>query len=209
MDEFAEKFANVYFIKLLFKEDIKIPHETLYTKLEEAFGEVDKVATGELSSYALCKHVVTYQGGEVPSQVMITNTIPFDQTTIPEMAMYQCWTCDDAKALLQSCSYEVMVGDFMAGGLEIEERCQMIAKYVDILLEVFPECIAPYWPHSQKFMPVQAYVQSQWNNPKLHFLDGGLNVRFFNIQDSEDMLVDTTGLISLRIPDLQIHYLEY
>jgi len=33
MDEFAEKFANVYFIKLLFKEDIKIPHETLYTKL--------------------------------------------------------------------------------------------------------------------------------------------------------------------------------
>ena len=35
MDEFAEKFANVYFIKLLFKEDIKIPHETLYTKLEE------------------------------------------------------------------------------------------------------------------------------------------------------------------------------
>lgn len=206
MDEFAEKFANVYFIKLLFKEDIKIPHETLYTKLEEAFGEVDKVATGELSSYALCKHVVTYQGGEVPSQVMITNTIPFNQTTIPEMAMYQCWTCDDAKALLQSCSYEVMVGDFMAGGLEIEERCQMIAKYVDILLEVFPECIALYWPHSQKFMPVQAYVQSQWNNPKLHFLDGGLNVRFFNIQDSEDMLVDTTGLISLGIPDLQIHF---
>ena len=34
MDEFAEKFANVYFIKLLFKEDIKIPHETLYTKLD-------------------------------------------------------------------------------------------------------------------------------------------------------------------------------
>ena len=123
MDEFAEKFANVYFIKLLFKEDIKIPHETLYTKLEEAFGEVDKVATGELSSYALCKHVVTYQGGEVPSQVMITNTIPFDQTTIPEMAMYQCWTCDDAKALLQSCSYEVMVGDFMAGGRALSDDC--------------------------------------------------------------------------------------
>ena len=129
MDEFAEKFANVYFIKLLFKEDIKIPHETLYTKLEEAFGEVDKVATGELSSYALCKHVVTYQGGEVPSQVMITNTIPFDQTTIPEMAMYQCWTCDDAKALLQSCSYEVMVGDFQNALLSIGHTLKNLCQF--------------------------------------------------------------------------------
>ena len=145
MDKFAEKFANVYYIKLLFKEDIKIPYEILYAKLEEAFGEVDKVATGELSSYALCKHVVKYRDGEqVPSQVMITNMIPFDQTTIPEMALYQCWTCDDAKALLQDCTYELMIGDFMAGGLDYLERCQILAQYVDILLEIFPECIAMY-----------------------------------------------------------------
>lgn len=207
MDEFAEKFANVYYIKLLFKETIKIPHETLYTKLKEHFGEVDKVSTGELSTYALRKHVVTYQGGEqVPMQVMITNVIPFDQTTIPEMALYQCWTCDDAQELLQECQYELMVGDFMAGGLNHIERSQILSQYIDILLELLPECVALYWPHSQKLMPVIAYLQSQWNNPDLHFLDGGLNVRFFNIQDSEDMLVDTTGLISLGIPDLQIHF---
>lgn len=207
MDEFAEKFANVYYIKLLFKHDIKIPYDQLYEKLRDTFIEVDKVATGNLSTYALCKHLVTYKDQQkVPSQVMITEIIPFDKATIPEMALYQCWTCDDAKALLQECHYELMIGDFMAGGLDHLKRCQILAQYVDILLEVLPDCVAMYWPHSQKLMPVSAYLQSQWNNPELHFLDGGLNVRFFNIQDSEDMLVDTTGLIPLGIPDLQIHF---
>lgn len=29
MNEFAEKFANVYYVKLLFKERIKVDHEEL------------------------------------------------------------------------------------------------------------------------------------------------------------------------------------
>lgn len=207
MDEFAEKFANVYYVKLLFKERMEVDHEELYQRLENQFHHVDRVAKGKLASFALRDHLVTYKDGEqVPSQLLVTEVISFDQLTIPEMAMQQCWTSENSQALLEDCHYEMMVSDFMAGGLDTVERCEILAKYIDILLEMLPECIALYWPHSQKFMPSSAYINSQWHNPMLHFLDGGLNVRFFNIIDSEDMVVDTTGLFSLGLPDLQMHF---
>lgn len=207
MNEFAEKFANVYYVKLLFKDKCEVDHDELYQRLQEQFHHVDRVVNGKLSSFALTDHLVTYKDGEqVPSQLLVTEVIPFDQLTIPDMVMQECWTSENPQALLAGCHYELMVSDFMAGGLDIIERCQILAKYIDILLEMLPECIALYWPHSQKFMPSSAYINSQWYNPILHFLDGGLNVRFFNIQDSDAMVVDTTGLFSLGIPDLQMHF---
>lgn len=207
MNEFAEKFANVYYVKLLFSKKVDVDHEELYQRLDDQFHHVDRVAKGKLASFALRDHLVTYKDGEqVPSQLLVTEVVPFDRLTISEMTMQQCWTSENPQALLADCHYEMMVSDFMAGGLDTVERCQILAKYIDILLEMLPECIALYWPHSQKFMPSIAYLQSQWNNPELHFLDGGLNVRFFNIQDSEDMVVDTTGLFSLGLPDLQMHF---
>lgn len=207
MNAFAEKFANVYYVKLLFSKRVDVDHEELYQRLKEAFDSVDIVTMGKLSSFALCEHLVTYKDGEqVPSQLLITEVIPFDCSTISQMAMQQCWTSENPQTLLADCHYELMVSDFMAGGLDIVERCQILAKYIDILLEMIPECIALYWPHSQKFMPAMAYLQSQWNNPELHFLDGGLNVRFFHIQDSHAMVVDSTGLFSLGLPDLQMHF---
>lgn len=207
MEEFAQKFANVYYVKLLFEKEVEIPYEELYKKLQDAFGEVDKVATSDLSSFALKAHTVDYQDvSGIPSQLMIAEMIPFDQSTIPDMVLHQCWTSENPQGLLNKCCYEIMVSDFLASGLERMERCQIIAKYIDVLLDVFPTCIALYWPHSQKLMPVEAYKNSQWYNPDFHFLDGGLNVRFFNVQDSEDMVVDTTGLFPLGIPDLQVHF---
>lgn len=206
MEEFVTKFANVYYVKLLFEKEIEIPYEELYKKLQ-IFGEVDEIIRGGLSSYALKEHTVDYQDvSRMPSQLMITEMIPFDQSTIPEMVLHQCWTCENPQALLKRCSYEIMVNDFMAGGLSCLERTKILAQYIDVLLEIFPTCIALYWPHSQKLMPVEAYKNSQWYNPDFHFLDGGLNVRFFNVQDSEDMVVDTTGFTALGIPDLQIHF---
>lgn len=207
MNEFAEKFANVYYVKLLFSKKVDVDHEELYQRLDDQFHHVDRVAKGKLASFALRDHLVTYKDGEqVPSQLLVTEVVPFDRLTISEMTMQQCWTSENPQALLADCHYELMVSDFMAGGLDIVERCQILAKYIDILLEMIPECIALYWPHSQKFMPAMAYLQSQWNNPELHFLDGGLNVRFFHIQDSHAMVVDSTGLFSLGLPDLQMHF---
>ena len=101
MEEFAQKFANVYYVKLLFEKEVEIPYEELYKKLQDAFGEVDKVATSDLSSFVLKAHTVDYQDvSGIPSQLMIAEMIPFDQSTIPDMVLHQCWTSENPQGLL-------------------------------------------------------------------------------------------------------------
>ena len=38
------------------------------------------------------------------------------------------------------------------------------------------------------------------------FIRFGVNVRFFTIQGTEDMLIDTVGMSTLFLPDLQYHF---
>ena len=38
------------------------------------------------------------------------------------------------------------------------------------------------------------------------FLWFGVNARFFNIQDSDDMIMDTLGLFAIGLPDVQLHF---
>ena len=80
-----------------------------------------------------------------------------------------------------------------------------MAEFADLLLEQYPDCIGIYWPHSQCLTPREYYQDSHWNNPAFHFLDGGLNVRFFSIQNSDEMLFDTLGFTAIGLPDLQFH----
>lgn len=98
-----------------------------------------------------------------------------------------------------------MASNMLAAGLPVLEQYGILADYADAVLELFPDCIGIYWPHSQNLLPREVYEHSSWNSPELHFLDGGLNVRFFNITGTNEMLFDTLGLTPIGLPDLQCH----
>lgn len=206
-DEKVTKFANVYSIKLLFKEDVAIDYLHLFHRLKKAFHEVKMFDYDQLLCFNLSDYLVTMRSGEkAPAQLFLKNMEPFDPSQIPQMALYQCWTSHDAQGLLEQCRYELTIADFLSSRLPRTQRGLILSQYLDILLDMYPECIALYWPHSQKFMPVEAYLQSQWDRKDLHFLDGGLNVRLFNEENSSAMVVDTTGMQALGIPDLQMRF---
>ena len=48
-------------------------------------------------------------------------------------------------------------------------------------------------------------MKPSWNREELHFLDGGLNVRFYTISGTDELLFDTLGLTPIGLPDLQFH----
>ena len=208
MDSFMETYANVYYIKLLLKEPVEIPVEKLREKLEEKFSAIDVIMEDKgMFSYALPNHVVTYKDNQqAPSQLLIMEPIAFDRSTLSDMVIQQCWNCEDIDGLLDECHYEIMFSDFMASGLPLRTRCEILAAFADIMVELYPETVALYWPHAGKIVPVDAWINSGWADPALHFLDGGVNVRLFNIMDSLDKVVDTTGLTALGLCDLQCHY---
>lgn len=208
MDAFMEDFANVYYIKLLLKEPVEIRREEIKNRLLERFTHMDVIMEEQgMYSYALCDHNVTYKDdARVPSQLLITQPIEFDRTVLSDMVLQQCWNCEDVEGLLENCHYEIMFSDFMAGGLPLRERCEILASFADLMMDVYPEAEALYWPHAGKLVPRAAWENSGWNDPALHFLDGGVNVRLFNIMDSADKVVDTTGLTALGLCDLQCHF---
>ena len=208
MDAFMGKYAGVYYIKLLLKEPVESRALAIRERLLKRFNEVDDVIEQEgMYSYALCNHKVTYKDDvKVPSQLFITQMIAFDKTTIPELVLQQCWSCENVEELLKDCQYEIMFSDFMASGLPVRERCEILAAFADIMMEVYPEAVAMYWPHAGKIVPRADWLNSSWSNPALHFLDGGVNVRLFNIAESSEEIVDTTGLTAIGLCDLQCHF---
>lgn len=204
----AEKFAGVYFVKLLFEQPEKLDETILFQALQKRFKEVDPIVEKEeMHVYGLRQYPVTYQDGQcVPSQISILEMMEFDRSFLHEWTMTQCWGLEDGDALLNRCHYELTIHDFMAAGHPRVKRCELLAEFVEAILEVFPHCIAMYFPHALKFLSREQFLQTSFKQRNLHFLDGGLSIRFFQIQDSEDMLVDTVGLSAVGVSDIQCHF---
>lgn len=207
MNEKITRFAQVYSIQLLFKDDVTIDYQLIYEYMKQTFGYVEILSIDTIATYALKDYLVTYRSGEqAPFQLMLTDIEALSPTDVDESALLQCWNTNNPRQLLNQCHYKITIADFMSSRMPRVLRCQILAQYLDIMLSLYPECIALYFPHAQKFMSINAYLHSQWDDKKLHFLDGGLNIRLYIIENSDAMIVDTTGMRSIGLPDLQMRF---
>jgi hypothetical protein len=200
-------FSGVYNITLLFQKKIEpLAYNVLFDKLKEKFGDVDVVSKSELSSFALKEHCVEYKEGKrFPSQLLITECNPVNEPLGDDIARTQFWDCPNGVELLDSCPWQVMISDFMAGGLPTFERASVLSDWLEVALELFPTCTAVYFNLSGKLLT----ASDAKNNPysgHCRFVHGGINARFFNIHGSNNMIVDTLGLYALGMPDVQYHF---
>ena len=209
LSEEASETEAIYTIWLLFREkpDAPPPAAAIAEKLRERFGEVDVVSGSPgLSAFALRSHVVTYEDNkEIPSMVIIGEC---EETVEPhgdEIARTQFWDCPDGVALLDSCEYQIMIGDFLASGLPALERANILADWLDIALEIYPTCAAVYVGASAKLLTAGKVFSNPYSG-SLRLIWFGVNVRYFNVQGTNDRLVDTLGLYAIGLPDVQYHF---
>lgn len=201
-------YSGVYMIWLLFQEKAENPSLSALTdKLSQKFGKVDVVSgEGGLRSFALTEHLVTYKnGGQAPSQVMLSECSEIKKPFGDAIARTQFWNCPNGVELMDSCSWQVMVSDFLAGGLDALERADVLSDWLEICLELFPACTVVYFGPSCKLLTAQNARENPYTGP-LRFMHGGVNARFFNIQGSDNMLVDTLGMYALGLPDMQYYF---
>ena len=93
----------------------------------------------------------------------------------------------------------------LASGLESKERADMLVKYVDALLELYPSCKAVVFGPSRKFLSRET-IENHPDKNVTRFIYYAVNVRYFSIQGTDDMMVDTLGMSTLFYPDLQYHF---
>lgn len=213
------KREGVYHIWLLFREMVPMPsQEAVLEKLRSHFGEVNALSEAvsdtksaldklELMSFAVPKYSVTYQDGKtMPVQVMLVECHPVEELKIADdMARTQFWDCPDGNALLDSCSYALLASDMVASGLPPLQRAELISDWLDIALTFFPQCVAVYFAPSGKLLTADSVRQNPYQGV-LRFVHGGINARFFNIEGTEDQVVDTLGLYKLGLPEVQYHF---
>ena len=203
------EYSSLNMLRLLFRKETELPsHDAIMEKLKKHFGNVDSVSCGkDMQSFALLDYMVTYDNGEQsPAMLLITVLPPVQEPIGDAITRTQFWNVEGGEELLDSCSYHIMISDFMSAGLSAQDRAQILSEWSEIILELYPECVAIFSPSSGKLLAAKEARENPLRGPA-RFIHFAVNARFFNIEGSDgDYLVDTLGLYALGCPDVQYHF---
>ena len=203
-----ENPGAVFVIKLLFREPVEMPDkEKMTTIIKKRVGDADCFCYDEhVAGFAAKNYQAQFKDGAVPPQLMVTNCTSFDGTERGNFERSQMWDCmNDRDRILDECKYVVMATDMMASVLEAKERATLDMDFLEALTELYPTCEAVLLHNSGKLFLADDIRNSTMTGLK-RFIKFAVNVRFFNIQGTNDMMVDTLGMGSLYLPDIQYHF---
>lgn len=149
-------------------------------------------------------HPVKYADAEVPAQTAILATDQPPKLEAYQQEIQQSWRCRRAKELLRDCRETWLVTEMMAQPLPPQDRALLFHGVLRAMIEVTsPDALV--FKHSQQVIEPADYLATCGEEPILRA--GSLNVRFFNISNSNgDMIMDTRGLSEIGLHDLQCHF---
>lgn len=201
--------GGVFMMQLLMKESCEMPPEEQMTEvLTKHLGSVEAAmgSRGVSVGYVAMDYIAEFKDGKLPVQLMISECHEFPADGIDEMKRSQMWDCmKERDRILSECKYHVLAHDMLGGGLPSKVRANMLMDYLEALLELYPSCEAVYFMNSGKMILADEIRKKEIDGIK-RFIKYAVNVRFFNIKDTEDSIVDTLGLSLLYIEDIQYHF---
>ena len=201
--------GGLFFVELLMPEQCDMPNrDTMVEVFTKHLGTIDCFSYGtESAGFAPQNYKVHYEDNDadVPPTLMVTNCEKIDKPVLDDFERSQVWDCPNVDELLDECQYRVFATDMLASGLEPKERADMLVKYVDALLELYPSCKAVVFGPSRKFLSRET-IENHPDKAVTRFIYYAVNVRYFSIQGTDDMMVDTLGMSTLFYPDLQYHF---
>lgn len=201
--------GGLFFVELLMPKQCDMPsRDTMVEVFTKHLGPVDCFSYGsESAGFAPQNYKVHYEDNDadISPTLMVTNCEKIDKPVLDDFERSQVWDCPNVDELLDECQYRVFATDMLASGLEPKERADMLVKYVDALLELYPSCKAVVFGPSRKFLSRET-IENHPDKEVTRFIYYAVNVRYFSIQGTDDMMVDTLGMSTLFYPDVQYHF---
>ena len=181
-----------YLIQMLFKEPVEMPDkEKMTAVMEKHIGAVecfchDKKTAG----FAALEHIAEFKDGKAPVQLMVMGCDKFKGKGFDAFLMSQMWDCqEDRERIFRECKYQVVATDMLAAALPALERANLDVDFLNALVELYPTCEAFYFQNCGKLFLAEDVRSHQIEGPD-RFIRFGVNVRFFNIEGTEDMLIE-------------------
>jgi hypothetical protein len=195
----------VYMVQLLLDgEPQPLPRPEALAAMARRCGPVDGVPDSEreaLMGFAFRAHA----SGGVPPMAMVAEAPPPEPDALTP-ALQQTWDWPDAATVARAAPRSWLVSDLMAAALPPEERMALFVNAVAAVCEVAPVC-AILWLPAQKLIRPEALWRAL-DEPEPDPLFAPVNVRMFNVtgRRAGEMVMDTIGLESLGLPDVQCHF---
>jgi hypothetical protein len=209
-------YSGAYPIELRARNPIVLDEQALRAALAARLGKVRAAGNAEkggLRLYFLEDYPVHFKDASIPAQLALITPEPRSpqdrQTPSIEQALQQSWAFREARDVFGECGHGLLLTNMMASPLPHDVRRRMIANGLLAVLESAAVDLVLWSPTQQMLSPTdvgQRYADAgELANP----IYGFLNVRFFNIENSDGgMIMDTLGLSALGLTDFQIHYRE-
>lgn len=208
-NQMAEHPGMVFVIHLLMEEKCEMPNkEQMHGVMSKHLGETDCFCHSDnVTGFSPKKYVVHFEKDniDVPPQLMITNCIEIENPVMDNISRSQIWNCENGNEILDTCKYQVIATDMLAAGLDYKERAEMLVEYIEALVEMYPSCKAVVFENSKKMFTREDIMKCSMPRES-KFIYYAVNVRFFNIQGTNDMMVDSLGMSTLFLPDVQYHF---
>lgn len=176
-----------------FRETEQVENEALRRKETTGSDQFELAAVFYHSDYS-----VVFTDAEVPAQTRLFYPRPIREELNWEGVLQQSWKWEGGAERLNEYRYTVTLCDWYAAMLPFERRMEMFQSVLASIVEA-TGCDAVYWQPSGQLIDARSFLAAHANEP----LYGALNVRVYQMQRQEEVLVDTLGLTALGVPDIQ------
>lgn len=204
-----EEKIGPFIIHLLMAEKCEMPEKQEMCDVMNAhLGKVDCFSYDEEHAcFAPKMEMLDFENKKVtvPPTLMVMNGLKIKQPILDEIAVTQTWDCPDSKKILDNCKYQVIANDFLGLQLDYKTHAELLVDFIEALAELFPTCQAMIFENSKKMLTRQDILDCRLPK-KMKFIYYAVNIRFFTIQGGQDMIIDTLGMSTLFLPDLQYHF---
>ncbi len=220
-------FLPVYAVELLFRDEPKLDASAILNSIHKRipktaintgpFRETEKVENDALrrkettgdDGFELAAvfyhgdYSVAFTDSEVPAQTRLFQPRPIREELDWDGVLQQSWKWQGGTERLEQYGYAVTLCDWYAAMLPFVRRMELFHAVLASIIET-TGCDAVYWQPSGQLLDAGAFLHAYPNEP----LYGALNVRVYQMQRKDEVLVDTLGLTSLGIPDIQCRVVD-
>ena len=200
--------GGAFMVQLLMKEKSEMPSKEMFAEiLSKHLGKTEQLGDCESHAGFIAHDYISETNDDtLPVMLLISECAQFEPNSIDDFRRGQMWDClSDRDRILSECKYQISASDKLGGGLPSKERANMLMDYLEALVELYPQCEAVYNLNSGKLILADDIRKNEIPGVD-RFIKHAVNVRFFNVQGTEDSVVDTLGLSLLYIEDLQYHF---
>ncbi|GAA4313330.1 DUF4261 domain-containing protein [Nibribacter koreensis] len=192
--------------RLLYFERPSIDAAKILQELKPVYTGVESAGEGNTLLFFFPELKINLSDASIPAQLTLLNSEGSKTSNIEESSLQQNWHWEEATHIAQQCNYEIFISDLMSRSLDYKVRADLYLNFLGALIKVTnPQAIHSL--NCQKLiLPEDLVLDSATRNRE--DLHGLVNVRLFNINDGQEgeILMDTIGMHSLGLPDLQIKF---